>query len=308
MRTVRCHEFGSPHVLQVVSAPDPEPGPGEVLIDVEAAGISFADVRLRAGGIPVPLPFSPGFEVAGVVVGVGSGVDSALVGRPVVAIVGGGGYSSMAVAPVSAVRMRPDSLSLQDALGLVGQGVTALGVMSVAGVRAGDVVLVEAAAGGVGSLLVQLVKRAGGTVVAAARGEEKLAVAKELGADRVVDYSVPGWAAGMGEVTVVLGSVGGAVGRESFGALTDGVGRMVVYGSAAGDSAVSVQEVFERGLWVGGFVSTHLSGQRREGFLDEAFSSGLRVVAGFALGLGEVAQAHRMVEERGTVGKNILLT
>ncbi|WP_320776716.1 quinone oxidoreductase family protein [Streptomyces sp. CRN 30] len=147
-----------------------------------------------------------------------------------------------------------------------------------AALRAGDTVLVEAAAGGVGSLLVQLARRAGATVIGVARGERKLAVAKRLGADTVIDYSAPDWhervrdAAG-GSVQVVLETTGGPVSAAAFDLLAAGTGRMVLYGTTSGQAPrVGPLAVYHRGVSVTGFSSTALTADQRARLRDEAFT------------------------------------
>jgi NADPH:quinone reductase len=251
-----------------------------VLVRVTAAGIGFADVQIRAGlmrqaGLPeLPMPFSPGFEVAGTVADVGPGVDPAMIGRQ------------------------------------------AVGVARAAALHAGDSVLVEAAAGGVGSLLVQLARRAGATVIAVARGERKLAVAEGLGAHTVIDYSAPDWheqardAAG-GSVRVVLETTGGAVSAAAFDLLTPGTGRMVIYGTTSGQPPrFDPLAVYHRGVSVTGFASTALAADARARLRDEAFALAangeLKPIIGAVLPLSEAAAAHQAFEERTTIGKTVL--
>lgn len=317
MRTVRFHEFGSPRVLRTDSLPDPTPGPGEVLVGVTAAGIGFADVQIRAGAFPgFPLPFAPGFEIAGSVLAVGPDVDQAMLGRQVLAAVAGGGYAELAVVPVAAARTTPESLSPHAGLALLGQGTTALGVLEVAAPGADDVVLVEAAAGGVGSLLVQLVARTGATVVAAARGADKLVAAKALGADVVVDYSERDWTDQVrrtaGQVTVVLETVGGAHARAAFDLLAPGTGRMVIYGTASGQAPeIDIRDVYQRGVRVAGFTSPVLTPTHRESLLDQALdladTGALRPLLGKSWFLSEAADAHHALESRNTTGKTTLI-
>jgi NADPH:quinone reductase len=322
MRAVRFDDYGSPDVLRVDDVPVPRPGPGQVLVRVTAVGIGFADVQIRAGlmrqaGLPeLPMPFSPGFEVAGTVVEVGPKVDPTMVGRQVVGGTVGGGYAEMAVLPAAAAVPRPDALDDHTALALLGQGATAVGVARAAALHAGDSVLVEAAAGGVGSLLVQLARRAGATVIAVARGERKLAVAKGLGAHTVIDYSAPDWheqardAAG-GSVRVVLETTGGAVSAAAFDLLTPGTGRMVIYGTTSGQPPrFDPLAVYHRGVSVTGFASTALAADARARLRDEAFALAangeLKPIIGAVLPLSEAAAAHQAFEERTTIGKTVL--
>ncbi|MFJ9036873.1 zinc-binding alcohol dehydrogenase family protein [Streptomyces sp. NPDC102406] len=322
MRAVRFHDYGSPAVLRVDDVPVPRAGAGHLLVRVTAAGIGFADVQIRAGlmrqtALPdLPMPFSPGFEVAGTVAEVGPGVDPAMVGRRVVSATSGGGYAEMAVVSAAAALPCPDALDDHQALALLGQGSTAVGVVRAAALRAGDTVLVEAAAGGVGSLLVQLARRAGATVIGVARGERKLAAAKRLGAHTVIDYTAPDWdrhvrdAAG-GSVRVVLETTGGAVSEAAFDLLTPGTGRMVVYGMTSGQAPrFDPLAVFHRGVCVTGLASVALAADQQSRLRDEAFAlasqGALKPIIGAVLPLSEAAAAHRAFEERTTIGKTLL--
>ncbi|MEV4598870.1 zinc-binding dehydrogenase [Amycolatopsis sp. NPDC049253] len=321
MRVVRFHEYGPPDVLRVDEAPDPRPGSGEMLIRVTAAGIGFADVRIRAGlmrtALPdLPLPFAPGFEVAGTVVAVGAGVDARTVGRQVVGTTSGGGYAELAILPAASAVPLPDALDDRMAVALLGQGATAVGVAEAAGLTSADTVLVEAAAGGVGSLLVQLAKHAGATVVAAARGETKLAVAKQLGADVVIDYSTPDWprrvrdAVG-GSVSVVLESTGGAISEAAFDLLAPAVGRMVIYGTTSGQPPrFDPLAVYHRAVSVTGFAAVALPAQQLARLRDQAFalaeSDELRPIIGTVLPLAQARAAHQAFEDRAAVGKTVL--
>lgn len=232
VRAVIMRSFGPPEVLVPGVAPEPEPGGGEVLVDVELANITFVDTQLRAGKPPHPsmlpaLPVILGNGVGGTVAEVGPGVTAGLRGRQVVtSLAGSGGYAERAVATVQRLVEVPDGLAMADAVALLADGRTALTLMRLAQVRAGDTVLVEAAAGGVGTLVVQLAHHAGAVVVAAAGGERKLAVARQLGADVAVDYRDDGWTQlvrdAVGAVDVALDGVGGGIGRAAFDLLGPG--------------------------------------------------------------------------------------
>ncbi|MCG5214669.1 zinc-binding dehydrogenase [Streptosporangium soli] len=318
MRAARVHEFGPPEVLRVDEVPDAEPAPGELLVRVTAAGISFAEIQMRAGLIPgytPPLPYTPGFEVAGTVVAAGRDADAGLVGSRVLGMsVAGGGYAELVALP--AVRAVPAGLNDHQAVALLGQGSAAVGVIETAAIQPGEVVLVEAAAGGVGSLLVQLAKRAGARVIAVAGGERKLTVAERLGADVAIDYLLPDWgdrvreAAG-GGVHVVLETVGGAVSGTAFDLLAVG-GRMIVYGTAGGTPPrFEPADVLNRGLTVRGFASVLLppeeSARLLETALELAVSGELTPLIGATHPLEEAAAAHRAFEERTAIGKTVLL-
>ncbi|KJE22444.1 Zn-dependent oxidoreductase, NADPH:quinone reductase [Frankia torreyi] len=322
MQAVRFHEYGPPEVLRVEEIADPRPGPGEMLVRVTAAGIGFADVQIRAGlmrdALPdLPLPFAPGFEVAGTVVGVGHGVDPEAVGRHVVGATSHGGYAELAVVPAASVLRRPEAFDDPTALALFGQGSTAVGVVAAAGLGPADTVLVEAATSGVGSLLVQLAARAGALVIATARGARKLALARELGADVAIDHDTPDWHRRVGEaadsgVSVVFECLGGVASRAAFDLLTPGHGRMVIYGTTSGQPPrLDPLAVHHRGVSVIGFASPALPAHRLTQLRKQAFTLGggdaLRPIIGSVLPLSQAAAAHRNAEDRTTVGKSILV-
>ena len=242
MRAAVLHAFGPPENLRAEDHEDPRPAERQVLIDVELASVTFVETQLRAGHPPHPamapeLPVVLGNGVGGVVLAVGDGVDATLAGRRVVTTTGGrGGYAQRAVADEDLLIEVPDGLELADAVALLADGRTALMLFEAANVEPGETVLVEAAAGGVGSLLVQLAAGAGARVVAAAKGERKVKLARGLGADHAVDYSQPGWAHDAGPVDVVFDGVGGAIARQAFELVRTG-GRFSSYGMASGTFA-----------------------------------------------------------------------
>ncbi|MGI5170293.1 quinone oxidoreductase family protein [Spirillospora sp. CA-253888] len=313
---MRFHQYGGPGNLQVEEVPDPVPADGEVLIRVEAAGIGFADLQLRSGALrawapDLPLPFNPGHEAVGTIIE--AGADTALVGTRVMAISpGGGAYADLLTVPAAAAVPLPDGIDPHHALALLSQGTIAVGVLDKAGVAPGERVLVEAATGGVGSLLVQLAKHAGAEVVAAVHGEAKAAIARDLGADATVDLTDPDWAVGVEPVHVVLESIGGPVTRAALGLLRPAVGRMVVYGDLSGEPhAIDPETVYLRALAVLGFASALMPPEQLAPFRDRAFdlaaSGALKPIIGSTRPLTEAAEAHAAIEARTTIGKNILV-
>jgi NADPH2:quinone reductase len=320
VKAIRQDEFGPAEVLALVEVPDPEPGPGQVRIDVAAAGVHVIDTAIRAGraGGPFPLPrlpTIPGREVAGVVGAVGPDVDPGWRGRPVAAHLGagGGGYAERVVADVTALHALPDGTPAAEAVAMVGTGRTALGVLEVAALGPDDVVLVTAAAGGMGALFVQAAKRAGATVVGLAGGPAKVAQVRALGADVAVDYAEPGWAQQVGPgPTVLLDGVGGELGRTSLGLLGDG-GRAVLFGMASGMPTPSQgPEVEARGLRVEWAIGPRMA--ERPGGLRGLADAALAALARRELvplvnppfALADAASAHRAIENRATVGKVVL--
>ncbi|MEV1001235.1 zinc-binding dehydrogenase [Nonomuraea sp. NPDC050202] len=325
MRAVLLHEFGPPAQLRVADVPAPRPTAGEVAVRVAAVGVQFLETQVRAGTMRgalggAPLPVILGKEIAGLVAEVGPGGDPALIGARVLASTTGlGGYAETAVVPAGTLIPIRDGIGLPEAVALYRYGATAQGLISAARVAAGDRVLVLAAAGAVGTVLVQLLKRAGATVVAAARGEHKLALLSRLRADHVVDYTLPGWtgrardAAG-GSMDVVFDPVGGALGRESFELLAPGAGRQIAFGLSSGTPLeVRPMELIGRGLTLTGFSAgliwsrPALARDLVTEVLELAAAGHLTPVIGQSFPLERAADAHAAIEARGTVGKTLLI-
>ena len=266
--------------------------------------------------MPLPrLPTIPGREVAGTVDRLGPGVDQDWLGRRVVAHLGPvpGGYAEQAVTKIDNLIRNPDPLSATDAVALVGTGRTARGVLSEAAIGADDVVLIPAAAGGLGWLMVQSALRAGATVIAAAGGATKIKSLKRLNPDLVLDYGEPGWADAIATPpTVVLDGVGGEIGRTALERLAPG-GRMIMFGYSSGSPTWLTTEDL-----LGGSISASWAlGPRMAGR-----PGGIRALAEEAIELGgrgewrplttsyplaEAARAHRALEERQTLGKVVLV-
>ncbi|HEY1915755.1 MAG TPA: zinc-binding dehydrogenase [Streptosporangiaceae bacterium] len=318
MRAVLLREFGSPERLVAEDVPEPTPGEGQALIDVEFANITFIETQLRAGNAPVQamsprLPVVLGNGVGGVVSSVGAGVDAGLVGRRVVSTTGGsGGYAEQAVVEAAALIEVPGELELADAVALLADGRTAIGLIRATDPQPGETVLVEAAAGGVGSLLIQLARHAGARVVAVAGGEHKVALAAELGADVAVDYTKLRWPDRVrelaGQVDVVFDGVGGEIGAAAFGLLGRG-GRFMAFGMASGSfTMVPEGEAAKRGITVlrGAPISPEQMRELSETALAEAAAGRLQAVIGQRFGLEQAAEAHAAIATRATVGKTLL--
>lgn len=319
MRAVVLRQFGPPSVLLAADVPAPLARFGEVVIAVEIANITFVETQVRAGRPPHPsmapaLPAILGNGVGGTVEAVGDGVDAALVGKRVVATTGGsGGYAERSTAPVSGVFALPEGLGLAEAVAVLADGRTAVGLMAAARVAAGETVLVEAAAGGVGTLLVQLTRAVGGRVVAVAGGERKVEKALSLGADVAVDSSAPDWAdrvrEQIGGVDVVFDSVGGTVGRAAFTLVRRG-GRFSRFGMASGtftfigDDEAATRQVT---LLAGARPTPERSRALTQTALDEAAVGRLSPVIGQTFPLERAADAHAAIEARETIGKTLLI-
>jgi NADPH:quinone reductase len=313
MRAIQQKEFGGPEVLELVDLPVPEPGDGEVLIRVSRAGMNFADTHQRNNDYLAPqqLPLVPGGEVAGI------REDT---GQRVVALSGTGGYAEYATAPEALTFPIPDGVDDGTALALIIQGLTAWHLYRTSGrVAAGESVVVVAAAGGVGSLAVQLGKPMGaGRVIALASTQAKRDLALELGADVAIDVEPEGLKERLEEanlgrkVDVVFEMAGGAVFDACFAALAP-FGRLVIYGIASGDgNEVHTRKLLGRSRAIVGFWLVHCLG--RPAMIDEALADlyaraargELRAVVSATYPLSDARQAQIDLAERRTTGKVLL--
>lgn len=316
MKAVWWTRTGPPDVLVPGEAPDPEPGAGQVLIRVALAGISFIETLVRAGRAPRPAVAPPailGNAVGGTVVAVGEGVDRARVGERVVASMhGSGGYAELAVADAADAIAVPDGVRLADAVALVTDGRTALGLHLRAQPKPGETVLVTAAGGGLGVLLGQLAIAAGARVVATAGSERKLELARRLGAVAAIDYTASDWprrlaAAAPNGLDLAYDGVGGTVGRTVFDAVAPG-GRFVVHGLASG-SATDTSEPAKPVTVIGLGELASIASSARElaaRALAEGAAGRLRPVVGQTYPLERAAAAHAAIERRETLGKTLL--
>jgi NADPH2:quinone reductase len=326
MRVVRATRFGGPEVLEPGEAPDPEPAPGELEVHVAVAEVLFLDTQLRAGWgqeyFELELPFVLGEGVAGVVASVGDGVDDRWIGRTVIAGMSsageynGGGYAERALVAADAALEVPEGVELDHALGALHDGLMGVSRVEKAELAPGDLVLVTAAGGSIGAWVVPLAARAGATVIAAARGERKLALARERGAAITVDYSEDGWTRsvraeiGDRDVDVVYDGAGGRIGAEAF-QLTGRGSRFFSYGSASGEFAGIEADAERRGVRVVG-IDEDLgpSDQRRyaEAALERLAAGEIRPVIGQVVPLERAADAHTAIEARRVAGKTLLVT
>jgi NADPH2:quinone reductase len=290
------------------------------VIDVAVAPVLFLDTQIRAGlgrdWFPARPPYVPGAGVAGTVGSAGAGVEPAWAGRRVVADTPAGGYLEQSVVPAGRLVPVPDEVDLADAAALLHDGRTALALVRATVPRPGEWVLVTGAAGGLGILLVQLARQAGARVIGAARGQKKLALITENGADAVVDYSQPDWAGQAARITggagpsLVLDGIGGDIGRAAFGVTADG-GRFSAHGAPGGGFApVSPGDAAERGIEVLGIDRVQLEPAEAARLtslaLTEAASGRIKPVIGQAFSLDRAADAHRAIESRAVLGKTLL--
>jgi len=323
MKAIRFEAYGGPEVLELVDIDKPTVGDQEVLVEVKAIGVNYADIARREGKyvVPTPLPFMPGAEIAGVITEVGKDVKRYKPGMRVVSLIESAGYAEyvglheMALAPI------PDGVDFVNAVALPLQGQTAYHILKTMGrLEKGETVLVHAAAGGVGAIAVQLAKIFGaGMIIATASSDEKLAHAKEMGADHVVNYTEEGWELKVRELTngkgadVVLEMVGGDIFRKTLKCLAP-FGRVVVFGAASGESSpLQAGELMRRNQSVIGFFLPQImnnydmyqaSFKELLGFIE---SGDLTLTIGGTYRLEEAADVHQLMQGRKTMGKLVLI-
>jgi NADPH:quinone reductase len=326
MHAIRQHEFGPAENLLYEEVDDPVPGEGQARIAVEAAGVHLVDTSIRKGesGGPFPLPalpMIPGREVAGTVDATGSGVDGHWLGQRVVAHLGmaSGGYAQLAVAGVGSLHEIPDTLTAAAAVAMIGTGRTTIAILELGELSNDDVVLVTAAAGGIGNLLVQAARNAGAAVVGVAGGAAKVEQVRALGATAAVDYTAPDWTKAVidaldgREPTVAFDGVGGALGRAALELLGPG-GRLIMFGWSSGEpTPLTTLDLYARGLTasvaIGPRIQQRPGGLRglEEEALTEAAAGRLVPLVGQTFPLARAADAHTALETRATMGKVVLV-
>lgn len=319
---IEVTEFGTVDVLQPAARPRPEPGPGEVRIDVRAAGINYADVVQRLGaypGGPEP-PFVPGMEAAGVIDATGPKTRFE-VGDHVVAMVGRGGYAESVVVRESRLFRVPDSTSFAEAAAFPVQFLTAYNcLVDWGGLDVGERVLIHAAAGGVGSAAVQLADDEGATVFATASTQAKLDLASDLGADHTINYTDEDFAARVNDLTdgegvdLVLDGVGGETFSDSLDCLAH-FGRIVAYGAASGmPGSVDTATLLFQNHRVIGFHLGQAMARDPDRVLrgvpiieDLVEDREVELLVGHEFALEDAADAHEAIENRETTGKVVLI-
>jgi NADPH:quinone reductase and related Zn-dependent oxidoreductases len=315
MKAIRVHELGGAEKLILEEIEKPSPKADEILIKVAAAGVNYADTMMRAGNYLTrpELPFTLGYEAAGTVEQAGENVSSPAVGQRVLATVSSGGYAEYAVAKAHNAIPIPDGLGYGEATALLVQGLTALGLLNET--RPGQTILVHAAAGGVGSLLVQLAKHKGLKVIGTASSVQKLQLAANLGADYAVNYTEADWTEEVLRATEgkgvdwIIEMVGGAIVEQNLKVLAKN-GTMWVYGSASGeDFKVSVLSLMRKNHTIRGYWLMNESVENRIRFtreLLEHVSAGRLQIKVTEFPLEQAAEAHKAIESRKTTGKVVL--
>ncbi len=326
MRAIQISEFSEKAELRQVDVPEPEPGPGEVLVDVKAAGVNYADLlmcRGRYGGKRLP-PFIPGFEAAGVVTATGDGVKDWQAGQRVMGTVlrqTCACYAEKACMPAWLLQPVPGHLSFEEAGAFPEAFITAqLALHEFGHLKAGEGVLIHAAAGGVGTAAVQVAKAAGARVFGTASTDEKLRRVKELGADVLINYAqqdfleeVKKKTGGKG-VDLVLDSVGGEVFEKSLRCLRT-LGRVVSFGTSAGkEGTVQPMSLRHHAITISGFsfgslsVSSPAIVMRAMDAVQKLLEGRkVRAVVGHAIPLSEAGAAFELFVNRENFGKTVLV-
>lgn len=336
MHAIRLHTFGPAEHLTYEETPDPAPAPGQVRIAVTAAGVHLLDTAIRAGiKGPLPelpaLPTIPGREVAGTVDALGEGVDSSWLGKHVVAHIGfaPGGYAERTVTEASRLHEIPEGLDDAEAVALIGTGRTTMGILRFAELTPDSVAVVPAAAGGIGTLLVQYAKHVGATVIGLAGGPEKTARVSANGADLAVDYKKPHWPdevrtyltkIGAPGATVVFDGVGGEPGLAAVDLLAPGGTHLVFGWSGSGPHDGTPLTFTDEQLAARGITRTDVLGpamMRKAGGDNPIRTLELAALAEATKGhftpavqrypLAEAATAHADLENRRTTGKVVLI-
>jgi NADPH2:quinone reductase len=318
MKAVQIHEFGDENVLRYEDVPDPVPTPGRLLIRVRAAGINRGDLGRRMGTYrgEVKLPLIIGWDIAGTVEALGPGVSGPPPGTRVVARVAWGGYAELATASAAETVPIPEGVSFEQAAALPVAYLTSWFALKHQGaLQAGETCLVQAAASGVGVAGIQIAKDAGARVFATASSEEKLALARRLGADVAIDYTTTDFVEvveketdGRG-VDVVLESVGGDVLTRSVSALAP-LGRLVSVGNSSRSAApTDLSQLLSRRISLFGFYLGNEEGvpQALAELLDRVAAGRIEAVIDRTFPLSETAAAHRYVADRRNLGKVLLI-
>jgi NADPH2:quinone reductase len=328
MKAIQVHNHGGPEVLALEDIPDPQPGPGEALVRIAAAGVNFLDIYYRSGfhwggHRKGALPYIPGAEGAGTVVALGKGVSDVAVGDRVAYGIsnGQGSYAELKAVPAWHLFKIPDKVDFETAGAVMQQGMTAHYLSnSVRELGSKDTVLIHAAAGGTGLLLVQMAKRQGAQVISTVSANEKVAPVKQAGAHRVVVTSALDFRREVDRLTdgegctVVYDSVGKDTFERSLYCLAP-LGAMVLYGQSSGkvppfDTAV-LNAKGSISLWrpsLTDYVASRDDVQHRAGDLFRWIEADeLSVTIGGSFPLHDAAEAHRQLASRNTIGKLMLL-
>lgn len=322
MKAARITKHGGPEAIEIVELPMPEPAPNQVRLRVEAGGLNYSDLMICRGSYldAVTLPYVLGREACGTIDALGSDVSGLDVGQRVVTFSAGGAFAEYMVVPAASLLPCPEGLTPQQGAAILVQGITAVHCLhDLANVQAGEVVLVHAAAGGVGTLALQVAAAAGAKVFGTASTEAKCEVIRSLGAT-AINYASGDWVAAFREANsgrganVILECVGGDVFRRSFFDALSPFGRMAVYGNASGeDVSISNREIMGSnkillGYFLGSYMPRHADKVIGAAFrLNQLIVQGkVRPITGDCFPLTRIRDAFELMSSRGSIGKVVI--
>ena len=323
MKAWQIEQHGGPEVMKLVEVPLPEPKAGWVRVKVEAGGLNYSDIAIRRGGYGgnMPMPLLLGREFVGTIDALGEGVDNWQPGQRVVGTVSpGGAFAEFLCLPAKVLMPCPEGLSAPVAASLQIQGITAVHIIEdLAALQEGETVLIHAAAGGVGTLAIQIAKAKGAQVIGTTSSDEKCQVVEKMGA-RAVNYSREDWVERVLEATggkgadVILESVGGEICERSFREALAIFGRMVIFGSASGKAVnFSTWEILASnktlmGYYLGSYFPAHLDrvGPAVQKLVGWITAGTVKPVIGHTFPLDKVGEAYALMEGRKNVGKVII--
>ncbi|MCW3051600.1 MAG: qor [Chthonomonadales bacterium] len=322
MKAIRVDAYGGPEVLRLQEVETPQPGPGQARISVAAAGLNFVDIYIRRGEYTtLTPPYIPGFEGAGIVDAIGEGVQTVKVGDRVAYTGQPGAYAEAQVVQADSLLPLPPELTFEQGAAIPLQGLTAHYLLhEYRQIQPGETVLIHAAAGGMGLLLVQWARHLGARVVGTVSTEQKAQAAKEAGADHLILYTQQDWVAETKRLTDGVGAhlIIDGVGKTTFAGNLEAAalrGNIVLYGAASGSADPFAPNILQRrsltvsGGMLGNYTQTREELLRRAKDLMDGISEGwLKLHIHQALPLAEAAAAHRLLEDRQSIGKIVLTT
>jgi NADPH:quinone reductase len=321
MKAIQIKEFGGPEVLKIEEVAIAKPGKGQALVRIEMAGLNFIDIYQRRGTYPVKLPYVPGLEASGVVEAVGEGVTNGKPGDRVAYVHEPGAYAEQSLVNAEHLIPLPEKISFEQGACIPLQGMTAHYLLhEFRKIKPGDVVLIHAAAGGMGLLLVQWAKHLGARVLGTVSTEEKAKIAKDAGADAVILYTKQDFVEEIGKLTDKHGAdlIIDGVGKSTFAGNLKAAarrGNIVIFGAASGPAeAISPNTLMIHSLTVSGgslfnyLLTTEELKMRSQAVIDGVLQGWLKLRIDEVFPLSQASKAHEKMESRNTSGKVLLST